>query len=115
MTGYTMGPLCLSTKLRPPVSTVNPGFRTPYVTNWTLDLQRAITDKLSLEVGYVGNHGTKLSGITDINQPPFVNGISPGWGSPTTVRSPAYNCLQSAPAYGNCISPGNLALVSAAE
>jgi hypothetical protein len=91
------------------------GFRTPYVTNWTLDLQHAITDKLSLEVGYVGNHGTKLSGITDINQPPFVNGISPGWGSPTTVGSPAYNCLQSAPAYGNCISPGNLALVSAAE
>ena len=69
------------------------GFRTPYVTNWTLDLQRAITDKLSLEIGYVGNHGTKLSGITDINQPPFVNGISPGWGSPTTVGSPAYNCL----------------------
>jgi hypothetical protein len=88
--------------------------RTPYVTNWMLEIQRAITKNLALELGYVGNHGSKLISFTDINQPPF-NGVSPGWGLPTTVGSPAYNCIQSAPAYNNCTSPGNLALVSAAE
>ena len=28
--------------------------------NWSLDLQRSLTSNLSLDIGYVGNHGTKL-------------------------------------------------------
>ena len=43
--------------------------RTPYVNNWNLDIQRAITNNLSIDVGYVGNHGTKLLGKLDVNQP----------------------------------------------
>jgi hypothetical protein len=43
---------------------------TPYVWNWTLNLQHAISSNLSLEVAYVGNHGSNLVGIRDINQPP---------------------------------------------
>ena len=42
--------------------------RTPYVTSWNLNLQQAITDNLSLQLGYVGNHGTKLYSVYDINQ-----------------------------------------------
>jgi hypothetical protein len=34
-----------------------------------VDIQRAITNSLSLDVGYVGNHGTKLLGSLDVNQP----------------------------------------------
>jgi hypothetical protein len=48
---------------------VDPNLRSPYISTWTVTLQRAITNDLSLEVAYVGNHGTKLVGFTDINQP----------------------------------------------
>ena len=51
-----------------------PNLRTPYVTNWTVDVQRAITDNLSLDVAYVGNHGTELWGLIDLNQPAFGSG-----------------------------------------
>ena len=46
----------------------DPNLHTPYVTNWNLSITRAFTNDLSLEVGYVGNHGTRLVGFTDINQ-----------------------------------------------
>jgi hypothetical protein len=54
---------------------VNRNLRTPYVTTWTLGLQRSLTNNLSLEVAYVGNHGTKLVSVTDINQPT----VGSGW------------------------------------
>jgi hypothetical protein len=47
---------------------VDPNLKTPYVYTWSLNLQHSITPNLSLEVGYVGNHGSKLVGIRDINQ-----------------------------------------------
>jgi len=57
-------------KAPPPCSIVgiDPNIRTPYVENWNLDIQRAITNSLSLDIGYVANHGTKLLGKLDINQ-----------------------------------------------
>jgi outer membrane receptor protein involved in Fe transport len=48
---------------------VNPNLRSPYISTWTISLQRAITPNLSLELAYVGNHGTKLPGLVNINQP----------------------------------------------
>jgi Carboxypeptidase regulatory-like domain/TonB dependent receptor-like, beta-barrel len=45
-------------------------FRTPYVENWTLGIQHAFSGKLSLDASYVGNHGVKLTGVADLNQPP---------------------------------------------
>src|SRR5260370_16338882 len=43
-------------------------YRTPYVSNWTLGIQHAFSGKLSLDVAYVRNDGTKLAGLRDINQ-----------------------------------------------
>lgn len=63
--------------------------RNPYVTMWTLDLQRAITANLSLDLAYVGNHGTKLLGITDLNQPP----VGTGWGSLSDPTSALSACV----------------------
>ncbi|MBZ5656242.1 MAG: TonB-dependent receptor [Acidobacteriia bacterium] len=60
--------------------------KTPYVWNWTLSLQHAFTPDLSLELAYVGNHGSKLTGISDINQSP----VGSGW-SPTRVQ----DCIAS--------------------
>jgi len=42
---------------------MNRNYRTPYVSNWTLGIQHAFSGKLSLDMAYVGNHGTKLPGI----------------------------------------------------
>jgi hypothetical protein len=51
------------------VSAVDRSFRNPYVVNWTLGVQHAFTSNLSLDVSYVGNHGFRLPGMVDINQP----------------------------------------------
>jgi hypothetical protein len=50
---------------------VDRNITTPYVTSWTLNLQHALTPNVSLEVAYVGNHGTNLINIRDINQIPL--------------------------------------------
>jgi hypothetical protein len=52
-------------------------FRTPYVQNWTLGIQHAFSGKLSLDATYVGNHGTKLPGVIDLNQANLVTGVQP--------------------------------------
>ena len=36
---------------------------TPYVWNWTLNVQHAFAPNVTLEVGYVGNHGANLVGF----------------------------------------------------
>jgi hypothetical protein len=85
---------------------VDRNLRTPYVSTWNVGVQRAITNSLALDVSYVGNHATKLLGLTDLNQPRLVNGFSPGWGNPANPNSPAGQCLASAPAYDNCNPDG---------
>ena len=66
---------------------VIPNLRVPYVTQWSLDLQRAITNNLSLDVVYVGNHGSRLLGKIDENQ------ATPGAGwTPAAIAT----CLASA-------------------
>ena len=60
-----------------PVMTVDRGLTTPYVWDWTLNLQHAFTPNLSVEAAYVGNRGTNLTGIRDINQPPVGSDYSP--------------------------------------
>jgi len=52
-------------------------YKSPYVANWTLGIQHAFSGKLSLDVAYVGNHGSKLSGIRDLNQPNIATGVLP--------------------------------------
>jgi hypothetical protein len=51
-----------------PIMSVVRNLSTPYVWSWSLNVQHAFTPSLSLEVGYVGNHGANLTGIRDINQ-----------------------------------------------
>ena len=85
---------------------VDRNLRTPYVSTWTLGIQRAISNNMSLEVAYVGNHGTKLLGMTNINAP----AVGAGW---TTAAKAA--CIASAndvtkgkpTPYDNCAPDGN--------
>src|SRR3984885_8107727 len=87
-----------------PIMSVNRNITTPYVWNWTLNVQHAFSPNLSLEVAYVGNHGTNLTGIRDINQPP----VGSGWTTAGTGVGSLTACLASAPAYNNCaVDSGN--------
>jgi hypothetical protein len=73
---------------------VDPNYRQPAAIEWNLDVQRAITNNLTADVAYVGNHGYKEAGWTDLNQPP----LGAGW-DPATVAA----CLNSASTgYNNC-------------
>lgn len=77
-----------------PTAAVDPNFRTPYVASWNLDIQRAITNNLTMDVAYVGNHGFALGSEADINQP----AIGAGWDSSAVIA-----CLNSAAqGYNNC-------------
>src|SRR5215471_6907053 len=58
-----------------PIMTVARNLTTPYVSDWTLTLQHSFTQNLSVEAAYVGNRGSNLTGIRDINQPP----VGSGW------------------------------------
>ncbi len=44
-------------------------FQTPYVQQFSLDLQQELAAKFMLDVGYFGDHGTHLLGAMDIDQP----------------------------------------------
>ena len=84
-----------------PIMSVDRNLTTPYVWTWTLNLQRALTSNVALEIAYVGNHGSNLTGIRDINQPPVGSGWGAGPGGELTA------CLASAPAYSNCAADAN--------
>lgn len=80
-------------------------FKTPYVSEWNLNVQHAITTKVTLEAAYVGNHGSKLLGIRDINQVnpnlPTENSFNPD-GSSNNVFDAAGNII----ACGHCEQAG---------
>jgi hypothetical protein len=79
--------------------------RTPYITTWSLGVQRALTNNLSLDVTYVGNHATKLVGLIDLNQPP----VGSGWTATakTDCINSAADVTNSVPTpYDNCASDG---------
>jgi len=50
------------------LTAVDPNLATRYIVNWNLGVQHAFTTNFSLEVGYVGNHGDRLTGFRDLNQ-----------------------------------------------
>jgi hypothetical protein len=73
---------------------VDPNFRQPYSAQWNLDIQRAITNNLTVDLAYVGVHGFKEPAWMDINQPP----LGAGWDAGAVSA-----CLASAATgYDNC-------------
>jgi hypothetical protein len=80
---------------------VDPKLLYPYVTNWNFGVQHAFTNNLSLEVGYVGNHGSRLTGVRDINQPALGAGYC--LNSPMTAAQLADACNATSPDSGNVL------------
>jgi len=82
--------LACTAKLPCNLITVDPNLRTPYIINYNLGVQHAFTNNLSLEVGYVGNHGDNLTNFVDLNQLDPVTGLRPyGTGGPACVANAA--------------------------
>jgi len=55
-------------------------YHTPYIQQYSLDVQQAITPSFMLDIGYFGTHGTHLLGLIDINEPQpgsYVGKVSP--------------------------------------
>jgi hypothetical protein len=72
------------------ITSVKNHLDTPYTEFWNLNVQRAIGNWSSLQVGYVGQRGVKLFSLLDINQPngPAAAACSAGGGD-------SFDCEQS--------------------
>ncbi len=69
---------------------IDRNIKTPYVSLWSLNIQHSFTPNLVLELGYVGNHGSRLVGIRDINQVnPALDDGTEQFGRPFTYNCPA--------------------------
>jgi Carboxypeptidase regulatory-like domain len=81
---------------------VDYNIKTPYVVSWNFGIQRQIGNNLSLDVSYVGNHGTKLIQWNDINNP----GVGAGYSAASLAAcvSPA----SAAAGYNQCGASGAL-------
>jgi len=99
-----------SPNLAPPALYASPViYKTPYVQQYSLDVQSALTPTTTLDVGYFGDHGTHLQGAIDINEVhpgAFAStsiGYSQGGASCTSFRSQAceapLNQLRPYPGY----------------
>jgi hypothetical protein len=60
-------------------------YTTPYVQQFSLDLQQQVSPTLMFDIGYFGDHGTHLLGAEEINQP--VPGAWIGLVNPETANS----------------------------
>jgi len=71
-------PIFGSTTPTPPFGAfaVSQDFRTAYLQNFNLNIQRQLSQSTILQVGYVGSLGRKLAVLLDINQPVLVNGVA---------------------------------------
>jgi hypothetical protein len=91
-----------------PIMSVDRNITTPYVWNWTLNLQHSFTPNLSMEIAYVGNHGSNLTGIRDINQPPVGTDYSAACGTDPNCDQDARPYNAKFPYLSNIFQMGNV-------
>ena len=74
---------------------VDPHLRTPYIEQWLFNVQRQLSQKMVLEVGYLGNQGHKLEIFRNMNEPVLPTG--PNDASTLQQRRPwpVYGAFQS--------------------
>ena len=81
-----------------PAIGVDPNFKQPYSVQWNLDIQRAITNALTVDVAYVGNHGFREELDEDLNQPALGTGWALTGANVATCLLPAHSCKPNAAA-----------------
>ena len=55
----------------------DPNFKDPKSIQWNVDIQRALTNNLTLDVAYVGTHGYDETHSVDLNEPALGSGWDP--------------------------------------
>jgi Carboxypeptidase regulatory-like domain len=93
-------PIFGSTAPTPPfgVFAVSPNFKPAYVQNFSLNIQRQLSQSTIFQVGYVGSLGRKLAVLLDINQPVLVNGVAV---RPFAAQFPQLATIDTAEAVAN--------------
>jgi len=99
-----VGPSCTPT-VPCGIGAVDPNLKQPKSVQWNLDIQRAITSGLTLDVAYVGNHGYDETHSIDLNGVP----VGTGW-TPAVVTA-CSNAATAATILSAC-KPDNSAVVS---
>jgi hypothetical protein len=85
---FPAGQITCTTAVPCPILAVDPHLRTPYVTSWNIGIQQALTHSLGLDVSYVGNHGSRMTSMVDINP----SALGSGWvGNPAAANVTAEN------------------------
>ncbi len=80
---FPAGALTCTTAAPCPILAVSPHLRSPYVSSWNLGIQRQLTKDMALDVSYVGNHGTGLTELIDVN----AAALGSGWPSGATAAN----------------------------
>ena len=118
-TGQVCAPLGLTATSAPcdPIG-VEPNMQASRTAEWNIDIERALTSSLSIDIAYVGNHEFDGLSRENVNEPP----LGAGWNNPTTGlpagtallggESPAAACIGSA-ATGYNMCSGNKAILKA--
>jgi hypothetical protein len=85
---FPSGQITCTTAAPCPILAVDPNLRVPYVTSWNFGIQRQLTTSLALDLSYVGNHGSKLTEMVDIN----AAALGSGWiGNPAAANTTSEN------------------------
>ncbi len=80
------------------IGTIDPNYRRAYVTTWTLAVERALTNAISLNVIYVGDRGTHLGANVNLNQP-----IGPAQNKATNSEQTERPYYTQFPYFGNIL------------
>lgn len=87
------------------IGAVDPNLKQPKSVQWNLDVQRAITNSLTLDVAYVGDHGYDETHSIDLNGVPVGTGWTPtiqnACANATTPATIASACKVSSKAITN--------------
>lgn len=71
--------------------------RTTYIEEWNLNIERALSKSMALQIAYVGTHGVKLAHLMNLNQPtqPLDTNFEPLPGSqaPTNFGRPYFGSV----------------------
>jgi hypothetical protein len=92
---FPAGQIVCTTAAPCPILAVDPHLRVPYVTSWNFGIEQQLTNTLALDLSYVGNHGSRLTEMVDIN----AAALGSGWvGNPSAANTTLEN--QSRPYFG---------------
>ncbi len=87
----------------------DPNLKSPRSVQWNVDVQRALTNSLTLDVAYVGTYGYNEIQSIDLNEP----ALGSGWDASAicggAVSGPASSCVGVTPTATSCLGSVSLA------